>query len=178
LRTSTDRHIVGKPGSIPSGPAGFYVSSAVSHTDGGAFGPPSGQPGIASAYPTRSVFLAFDRPKLSRSSSHASSIPTLSGIYARTVAANSTESVSAGTSTATSTSTSSPSSSACTPCTGNTASTRDQWCDGFDINTDYYTEVPCTGVTREYWFELTEIEGSPDGYVFLLQKSPRHANSL
>ncbi|KAH8890320.1 multicopper oxidase [Thozetella sp. PMI_491] len=47
-------------------------------------------------------------------------------------------------------------------CTGNTASTRSQWCD-YDISTDYYEEVPDTGVTREYWFELTDATVAPDG---------------
>ena len=47
-------------------------------------------------------------------------------------------------------------------CDGNTASTRTEWCD-FDINTDYYNTVPDTGVTREYWFELTDATVSPDG---------------
>lgn len=35
-------------------------------------------------------------------------------------------------------------------CSGNTASTRSQWCD-YSIDTDYYTEPVDTGVTREYW---------------------------
>lgn len=35
-------------------------------------------------------------------------------------------------------------------CDGNTASTRSQWCD-YDLTTDWYNEVPDTGVTREYW---------------------------
>jgi len=47
-------------------------------------------------------------------------------------------------------------------CSGNTASTRSEWCD-YDISTDYYDTVPDTGVTREYWFELTDVTVSPDG---------------
>lgn len=35
-------------------------------------------------------------------------------------------------------------------CSGNTASTRSEWCD-YSIDTDYYEEAPDTGVTREYW---------------------------
>lgn len=35
-------------------------------------------------------------------------------------------------------------------CSGNTASTRSEWCD-YSIDTDYYSEAPDTGVTREYW---------------------------
>jgi hypothetical protein len=48
------------------------------------------------------------------------------------------------------------------PCSGNTPSTRDQWC-GFDIHSDYYSVVPNTGVTREYWLEISEITFTPDG---------------
>lgn len=33
-------------------------------------------------------------------------------------------------------------------CSGNTASDRSQWCD-YDISTNYYNEVPDTGVTVE-----------------------------
>jgi FtsP/CotA-like multicopper oxidase with cupredoxin domain len=47
-------------------------------------------------------------------------------------------------------------------CSGNTATTRTEWCD-FSIDTDYTTEVPDTGVTREYWFELTDVTVAPDG---------------
>ncbi len=48
-------------------------------------------------------------------------------------------------------------------CTGNTADDRTTWCD-YSIDTDYTTEVPDTGVTREYWFELTDVTVAPDGY--------------
>ncbi|KAM0206472.1 hypothetical protein ACHAQI_008199 [Fusarium lateritium] len=48
------------------------------------------------------------------------------------------------------------------PCPGNTPSTRDQWC-GYDIHSDYYSIVPDTGVTREYWLEISEITFAPDG---------------
>ncbi|KAK8004283.1 hypothetical protein PG989_004002 [Apiospora arundinis] len=47
-------------------------------------------------------------------------------------------------------------------CNGNTAGTRSQWCD-FNIDTDYTTTSPDTGVTREYWLELTDPQLSPDG---------------
>ncbi|KAI1387162.1 multicopper oxidase [Hypoxylon trugodes] len=47
-------------------------------------------------------------------------------------------------------------------CSGNTATTRSEWCD-FSIDTDYTTEVPDTGVTREYWLELTDVTVAPDG---------------
>ncbi|GFP60572.1 laccase-2 [Trichoderma asperellum] len=48
-------------------------------------------------------------------------------------------------------------------CSGNTATSRNEWCD-FDISTDYYIEAPDTGVTREYWLELTDITVAPDGF--------------
>ncbi|KAF5020152.1 hypothetical protein F66182_7822 [Fusarium sp. NRRL 66182] len=47
-------------------------------------------------------------------------------------------------------------------CSGNTPSTRDQWC-GYDIHTDYYSVVPDTGVTREYWLEVRDVIIAPDG---------------
>ncbi|KAK1980438.1 multicopper oxidase [Colletotrichum cereale] len=47
-------------------------------------------------------------------------------------------------------------------CSGNTASTRSEWCD-HSIDTDYTIEVPETGVTREYWLELTDVTVAPDG---------------
>ncbi|KAH7135804.1 multicopper oxidase [Dendryphion nanum] len=47
-------------------------------------------------------------------------------------------------------------------CSGNTASTRSEWCD-YSIDTDYMTEVPDTGVTREYWLELSDVTVAPDG---------------
>ncbi|KAI1377064.1 multicopper oxidase [Hypoxylon crocopeplum] len=47
-------------------------------------------------------------------------------------------------------------------CAGNTPTTRNEWCD-FSIDTDYTTVVPDTGVTREYWLELTDVTVAPDG---------------
>ncbi|KAJ5887795.1 hypothetical protein N7495_007836 [Penicillium taxi] len=47
-------------------------------------------------------------------------------------------------------------------CSGNTANTRQKWCD-YDIHTDYNEVVPNTGVTREYWLSLNEVTVSPDG---------------
>ncbi|KAF5560743.1 laccase precursor [Fusarium phyllophilum] len=47
-------------------------------------------------------------------------------------------------------------------CSGNTASTRSEWCD-YSIDTDYSTEAVDTGVTREYWLELTDVTVAPDG---------------
>lgn len=42
------------------------------------------------------------------------------------------------------------SSAASSACTGNTATTRAEWCD-YSLDTDYYLEAPDTGVTREFW---------------------------
>ncbi|KAI8964489.1 putative multicopper oxidase [Daldinia sp. FL1419] len=47
-------------------------------------------------------------------------------------------------------------------CSGNTATTRNEWCD-YSIDTDYTTEVPDTGVTKEYWLDITDVTVSPDG---------------
>jgi FtsP/CotA-like multicopper oxidase with cupredoxin domain len=47
-------------------------------------------------------------------------------------------------------------------CDGNTASTRSEWCD-HSIDTDASIEIPDTGVTREYWLELTDVVVAPDG---------------
>ena len=49
-------------------------------------------------------------------------------------------------------------------CAGNTAETRNLWCD-YSIDTDWYNEVPDTDrPPREYWLELVEAEVSPDGF--------------
>lgn len=50
-------------------------------------------------------------------------------------------------------------SSTCT----NGPSSRSCWSDGFDISTNYYENVPDTGVTREYWFNIENTTASPDG---------------
>ncbi|KAI0188217.1 Cupredoxin [Xylaria flabelliformis] len=47
-------------------------------------------------------------------------------------------------------------------CSGNTATTRSEWCD-YSIDTDYTSEAPDTGATREYWLELTDVTVAPDG---------------
>lgn len=52
--------------------------------------------------------------------------------------------------------------SATSACKGNTANTRQQWCD-YNIHTDYTTVVPTTNVTREYWFDLEQVTVAPDG---------------
>ncbi|KAF4953574.1 hypothetical protein FGADI_5910 [Fusarium gaditjirri] len=46
---------------------------------------------------------------------------------------------------------------------GNTAYTRSEWCD-YSVDTYYSTEAVDTGVTREYWLELTDVTVAPDGY--------------
>ena len=48
-------------------------------------------------------------------------------------------------------------------CSGNTPENRQQWCN-YDINTNYNWISPDTGVTREYWLEITDLTVAPDGY--------------
>ncbi|KAF2478037.1 laccase-1 [Lindgomyces ingoldianus] len=57
---------------------------------------------------------------------------------------------------------SSASSTATSVCSGNTASDRSVWCN-YSIDTDYYTGGPDTGVTVEYWLEVTNVTLAPDG---------------
>lgn len=47
-------------------------------------------------------------------------------------------------------STTATSSAASAACSGNTATTRSEWCN-YSLDTDYYLEAPDTGVTREFW---------------------------
>ncbi|KAI1327776.1 laccase-1 [Xylariaceae sp. FL0255] len=45
----------------------------------------------------------------------------------------------------------------------NDANNRNCWSDGFDINTDFYLEVPDTGVTVEYWISVENSTCMNDG---------------
>jgi hypothetical protein len=45
----------------------------------------------------------------------------------------------------------------------NSETDRSCWSDDFDISTNYYDEVPDTGVVREYYFDLTNTTSAPDG---------------
>lgn len=47
-------------------------------------------------------------------------------------------------------------------CAGNTATTRSEWCD-YNLQTNYYEEVPDTGVTREYYWSIVNTTLAPDG---------------
>jgi aminopeptidase N len=51
--------------------------------------------------------------------------------------------------------------------TCNTPTNRACWTTGFDINTDYESKVPRTGVTRRYTFNINEHHNwmGPDGHV-------------
>lgn len=49
------------------------------------------------------------------------------------------------------------------PCSGNSPSNRLEWCCR-NIFTDYESDVPNTGVTREYWLEVGQQYSQPDGY--------------
>ncbi|KAL4790275.1 Cupredoxin [Aspergillus venezuelensis] len=51
----------------------------------------------------------------------------------------------------------------------NSASNRAYWSDAFDISTNYYKEVPDTGVVREYWFNIENTTASPDGVEMPVQ---------
>ena len=55
-----------------------------------------------------------------------------------------------------------------TICT-NSVSNRACWSDGFDISTNYYEEVPDTGVVREYWFNIENTTAAPDGVEMPVQ---------
>lgn len=44
----------------------------------------------------------------------------------------------------------------------NSATDRACWGD-YDLSTNYYDDVPDTGVTREYWFNIENGTASPDG---------------
>lgn len=33
----------------------------------------------------------------------------------------------------------------------------------FNVNTNYYSKTPDTGVVREYWFDITNATAAPDG---------------
>jgi hypothetical protein len=44
----------------------------------------------------------------------------------------------------------------------NSADGRSCW-GAYDISTNYYDEVPDTGVTREYWFNIINTTAAPDG---------------
>jgi hypothetical protein len=44
----------------------------------------------------------------------------------------------------------------------NSADDRSCWGD-YDISTNYYDEVPDTGVVREYWWEIVNTTAAPDG---------------
>ncbi|KAH8646335.1 laccase-1 [Xylariales sp. PMI_506] len=45
----------------------------------------------------------------------------------------------------------------------NSATSRSCWSDGFDINTDFYTETPDTGVEKVYWLSIERADCAPDG---------------
>ncbi|KAJ5670153.1 uncharacterized protein N7477_005516 [Penicillium maclennaniae] len=51
-----------------------------------------------------------------------------------------------------------------TACPGNAPNNRAAWCN-YSIDTDYENDVPDTGKTREYWFDVDEVTISPDGFA-------------
>lgn len=51
----------------------------------------------------------------------------------------------------------------------NSPNNRKCWSEGFDIATNYYDQVPNTGVTREYWFNIENTTAAPDGVEIPVQ---------
>lgn len=51
----------------------------------------------------------------------------------------------------------------------NSASDRSCWSDGYDLSTNYYDDVPDTGVTREYWLNIENTTAAPDGVEIPVQ---------
>lgn len=51
----------------------------------------------------------------------------------------------------------------------NSASDRSCWSDGYDLSTNYYDDVPDTGVVREYWFNIENTTAAPDGVEIPVQ---------
>ncbi|KAJ5767597.1 hypothetical protein N7533_000180 [Penicillium manginii] len=51
----------------------------------------------------------------------------------------------------------------------NSPNNRKCWSEGFDITTNYYENVPDTGVTREYWFNIENTTAAPDGVEIPVQ---------
>jgi FtsP/CotA-like multicopper oxidase with cupredoxin domain len=47
-------------------------------------------------------------------------------------------------------------------CPGNTPDDRASWCK-YNLTTDWYTTVPYTGVTREYFWDVQDVIVAPDG---------------
>jgi hypothetical protein len=54
-----------------------------------------------------------------------------------------------------------------TSCDFDSATAPECWGD-YSLSTNWYDESPDTGVTREYWFEITNTTGAPDGYERIL----------
>ncbi|KAE8365942.1 extracellular dihydrogeodin oxidase/laccase [Aspergillus caelatus] len=48
-------------------------------------------------------------------------------------------------------------------------SNRACWNDGYDLSTNYYEDVPDTGVVREYWFNIENTTAAPDGVELPVQ---------
>lgn len=55
-----------------------------------------------------------------------------------------------------------PSSSPVSKRRTNSATDRSSWGD-YDLSTNYYNEAPDTGVTHEYYFDITNATAAPDG---------------
>lgn len=55
-----------------------------------------------------------------------------------------------------------------TGCT-HSPSNRACWRDGHDLWTNYYEDIPDTGVVREYWFNIENTTAAPDGVELPVQ---------
>lgn len=51
----------------------------------------------------------------------------------------------------------------------NSPTSRACWRDGYNLSTNYYEEVPDTGVVREYWFNVENTTAAPDGVELPVQ---------
>jgi hypothetical protein len=49
-------------------------------------------------------------------------------------------------------------------CEFDSANSPDCWGD-YSLSTNWYDEAPDTGVVREFWWEITEMTASPDGFA-------------
>ncbi|KAK6080914.1 Laccase-2-like protein 4 [Seiridium cupressi] len=137
------------------GSSQYAVSASSSSHSGSSTNVVVSYPGSSTA----SGVTASGSPTSTSLSQSGYSTASLNSTYTASTS-NSTSSSTASSSV--SVTSSSASASATTTTYGNTANTRSQW-GPYSIDTDYYNEVPDTGVTREFWFEVVEGTYSPDG---------------
>ncbi|KAH8651189.1 multicopper oxidase-domain-containing protein [Xylariales sp. PMI_506] len=160
----SDSHYLSSATSGASGSSPTYGASGSSPASGASGSSPSSGTGSLASSGTATIGSSdgtsassvVSSPSGTATGSVSGSSVSSSGLLTYTVSTQS----SLSSATATGTSSAQPSSTG----SGNTASNRQKWFD-YDINTDYTTIAPDTGVTREYWFDLTEVEIAPDGFT-------------